>query len=61
MSDLQKLQPVANRVIRQGVDAGLASLPDEDRVFFLLWSFGGVFVYRVRLPLNRCRAAGASG
>jgi hypothetical protein len=42
MFDLRKLQPVANRVIQQGFDAGLASLPEEDRVFFLLWSFAGM-------------------
>lgn len=41
MVNLEKLQPVANRVIDQYSRTGLDSLDTRDRVFFLVWCYGG--------------------
>jgi hypothetical protein len=42
MVNLETLQPIANRVIDQYFKAGLASLDPRDRMFFLIWSYGGL-------------------
>jgi len=39
MADLEKLQPIADRVIDQYGATGLESLSPRDRVFFLVWSY----------------------
>jgi hypothetical protein len=41
MANLEKLQPIANRVIDQYSRAGLHSLDSRDRIFFLAWCHGG--------------------
>jgi len=42
MANLKELQPIANRVVEQTGRAGLNSLDEHDRVFFLAFGFAGV-------------------
>ncbi len=41
MPDISYLQPIANRVIGTFAKAGFESLTPAERVFFLLWCYGG--------------------
>jgi hypothetical protein len=41
MSNLKKLQPIADSLIDQYSEKGLEGLSPRDRVFFLAWSYGG--------------------
>ena len=41
MTDLEQLQPVANRVIDRWASEGFAALTPIEQVFFLVWGYGG--------------------
>ena len=41
MTDLEQLQPIANRVIDRWASEGFFALTPSEQVFLLVWGYGG--------------------